>query len=158
MFETGRVQRVSVPGSRTMNERDARGQVTLSTETIHNPDEPRHFMRIKPVAGLVRICHDDRVLAESREALRVIEAGRDLYDPVLYLPRADISASLSPAERRTFCPLKGHASYFDLDGGAGRLQVAEIAWSYEDTLDFAEALKDRIAFDATKVVIEEHPA
>lgn len=141
-----------------MAETDAVAQRTLCAETIHNPDEPRHFMRIKPVAGQVRIAFDGRMLAESGDALRLIEVGRDFYDPVLYIPRADVSANLSIAERRTFCPLKGHASYFDLLDDEGRTVVEEIAWSYEDTFDFAAQLKSLIAFDASKVVIEERPA
>ena len=138
-----------------MSEIDVPGQVTLTTESIHNPDEPRHFMAIKPVPRRVRISFDGSVLAESDDALRVIEVGRRFYDPVLYLPRTDITANLSPAERRSFCPLKGHASYFDLRDDQGRTLVAEIAWSYRETFDFAAVLKDRIAFDASRVVIEE---
>ncbi len=135
-----------------------RSQVTLATETIHNPKEPRHFMRIKPAARRVRILRDGQLLAASENALRVIEAGRDIYDPVLYLPRTDVQANLSPAAKdRTFCPIKGHASYFDLVSGGGAIEQAEIAWSYEDTVDGAEQLKDHIAFYGTEVVIEEHP-
>ena len=141
-----------------MSEAEARAQVTLSQETIHNPDEPRHYMRIKPVTGEVRVRLDGRLLAASRRALRVLEAGRDIYDPVFYLPPADVRADLSPADRRTFCPLKGHASYFDLVSDRGEVEAAEIAWSYRETLDCAGELKDLIAFDAARVAFEEHPA
>jgi uncharacterized protein (DUF427 family) len=136
---------------------EVRAQVTLAHDTIHNPDEPRHFMRIKPVKTRVRVLLDGRVLAESQRALRVLEAGRDLYDPVLYFPASDVRAKLSPVDKRTFCPLKGHASYFDLVSDDGRVDVPEIAWSYRETFDFAAALKDLVAFDAARVAIEEHP-
>jgi hypothetical protein len=82
-----------------------REQITLSRETIHNPDEPRHFMRIKPMPGLVRILYKGRVLAESSRALRLLEAGKDIYDPTIYLPASDLRAALSPGEKRTYCPL-----------------------------------------------------
>ena len=141
-----------------MSEAEARAQVTLSQETIHNPDEPRHYMRIKPVTGEVRVRLDGKLLAASRRALRVLEAGRDIYDPVFYLPPADVRADLSPADRRTYCPLKGHASYFDLVSDRGEVEAAEIAWSYRETLDCAGELKDLIAFDAARVACEEHPA
>lgn len=140
-----------------MSEANDRAQVTLAQETIHNPDDPRHFMRIKPVKGRVRILRDGKVLAESVRALRVLEAGRDLYDPVLYLPAADVRARLSSAAKRTVCPLKGHAGYFDLVSDGGRVEVPEIAWSYRETFDFAAALTDLVAFDAAKVAVEEHP-
>ena len=136
-----------------MTDQSVRESVTMSQHTIHNPKEPRHFMRIKPVEGTVRILRGGRVLAESTRALRVLEAGKDLYDPCLYLPREDVKAELaaSPKEK-TWCSLKGHASYFDLPG-----EAEEIAWSYEDTYDFAAELKDLICFYGNKVTIEEHP-
>ena len=83
-----------------MSEAKLREQVTLSTETIHNPDEPRHFMRVKTVKGPVRILFDGRVLAQSDQALRVLEAGKDLYDPTIYVPPSDVRASLSKAEKQ----------------------------------------------------------
>ncbi len=141
-----------------MSEAVSREQVTLSRETIHNPDDARHFMRIKPVPGLVRILREGRVLAESTQALRLQEAGRDIYDPVFYLPAGAVRGTLKATDKRTFCPLKGHATYFDLLSDQGRVEVPEIAWSYQETLDFAAPLKDRVAFYATRVVIEEHPA
>ncbi len=141
-----------------MSEVESRAQVTLSQDTIHNPDDPRHYMRIKPVKGRVRILLGGRVLAESKRALRLLEAGHDILDPVLYLPLADVRANLAPVEKRTFCPLKGHASYFDLVSDQGQVEVPEIAWSYQETLDCAVGIKDLVAFDASRVAIEEHPA
>lgn len=115
-------------------------------------------MRVKPVKGQVRILFDGRVLAESKRALRLLEAGHDILDPVLYLPPSDVRANLAPVEKRTFCPLKDHASYFDLVSNQGQVEAPEIAWSYQETLDFAAGIKDLVAFDASRVVIEEHPA
>ena len=137
-----------------MTDQSVRESVTPSKFTIHNPDDPRHFMRIKPVAGTVRILRDGQVLAESGRAVRLIEAGNDLYDPCFYLPREDVRADLAASARaRTRCPLKGHASSFVLPGGP-----AEIAWTYDQTLDFAGELQDLVAFYGDKVTIEESPA
>jgi len=141
-----------------MSEAEGRVQVTLSQDTIHNPDDPGHFMRIKPVRGRVRIVFGGRILAESTDALRVLEAGRDFLDPVVYLPLADVRVNLAPVEKQTFCPLKGHASYFDLASDQGRVEAPEIAWSYQEPLDFAGEIRDLVAFDASRVTIEEHPA
>ena len=135
-----------------------REDVTLATETIHNPADARHFMRIKPIAGTVRIFHRGRLLAESDRGLRVLEAGKDLYDPTIYLPADDVKVSLVAKDKKTYCPIKGHASYFGLAGADGAVEVEEIAWSYGDTLDMAADLKDRIAFYPAKVTIEEGPA
>jgi uncharacterized protein (DUF427 family) len=132
-------------------------QVTKSRETIHNPQDARHFMRVKPVPGRVRILLEGEVVADSERALRVLEAGRDIYDPVLYIPRADVRAQLIPIDRKTHCPIKGDCSYYDVRTADGATRAAELAWCYHDVLDFAAALKDLIAFDRSRVVIEEHP-
>jgi uncharacterized protein (DUF427 family) len=137
---------------------DGHAQVTLSTQAIHNPDEPRHFMRIKPISGYVRVLLAGRVLAASNRALRLLEVGKDLSDPTIYFPPDDLRVALSPTDRRTFCPLKGHATYFPVLAPGGEVSEPEIAWSYTETLDFASELKNRIAFYASRVVIEEHPA
>jgi len=141
-----------------MNKPTRREEVTLAAETLHNPEDARHFMRIKPVSGRVRIFHDGRLLAQSDRALRVLEAGKDIYDPTLYLPVEDVKVALVEKDKSTFCPIKGHASYFDLPAADGSPAVEEIAWSYRDALDLAAALKDRIAFYPSKVTIEESPA
>lgn len=133
-------------------------EITLVRGAIHRPDEPRHFMRLKPVAGRVRVLREGALLAETAGALRCLEAGRDLYDPVLYLPMGDVRARLAQAERRTHCPLKGDATYFDLHDEAGAVACPEIAWAYADPFPFARDLAGRVAFDAARVTLEEAPA
>lgn len=140
-----------------MSEKKCPDRGAITRETIHNPDNPKHFMRVKPVPGYVRILFEGKVLAESDNAMRLLETGRDIYDPVLYFPPSDIRATLAQVEKQTFCPLKGHASYHDLVSDRGEVQAQHIAWSYDETLDFADSIKGLMAFDATRVVIEEHP-
>ena len=141
--------------TRNANDREA---VTLSTATIHNPDEPRHFMRVKPAGRQVRVLVGTREIARSDRALRLLEVGKDVYDPVLYFPADDVLAALQPVDgKRTHCPLKGYAAYFDLPAHGDQPAVAEIAWSYRETLPFAAEIRDRVAFYGTKVTIEERP-
>lgn len=129
----------------------AHPDITLSKKTIHNPAEPRHFMRIKPVNGRVRIMSGEHVLADSEDALRLIEAGKDIYDPVIYMPFDDIAVTLHPLpSKTTHCPLKGDASYFALSEGG-----EAIAWTYSGAFDFASELKGHVAFYADRVTIEE---
>lgn len=117
--------------------------------TIHNPDNDAHFMRVKPVRAAVRISRGGTLLAESRGAKWVLENGRDVYDPVIYIPEADVTAQLEPvAGKSTHCPLKGDASYFTLDG-------EEIAWSYDRPFEWSEELRGHVAFYANKVTVEE---
>ena len=125
---------------------------------IRNPNNPNHFMRIKPVKARVRVLYGDQVLADSTDAVRVLEVGKDLYDPVLYIPQADVSPALVPLDKRTHCPLKGDARYFDLTGPDDGVVESGIAWTYDQVLDIAAALKGRLGFYASKVTIEESPA
>ena len=129
--------------------------VTLCPKAIHNPSEPRHFMRIKPVGGLVRIHYRGQVLAESQRALRLLEVGKDFYDPTIYLPMEDVSARLIPAEKRSYCPLKGHAGYFDLASDTCDSVEPEIAWSYDQTESFASELEGYVSFYSSRVTVEE---
>ena len=132
--------------------------VTMVANAIHNPAEPRHFMRIKPVDRQVVIWRDGERLAETTRAVRLLEAGKDLYDPVLYLPAEDVSPRLKPGDApASHCPLKGDAAYFDLVGPDGAVLVPKIAWSYPDPFDFASELAGRIAFYASQVTVEEVP-
>lgn len=132
-------------------------QVTMSAATIHNPSEPRHFMRIKPVQRRIRVLLGDEVLADTAKALRLMEVGKDFYDPIIYVPEADIRAKLRPVDHRTHCPLKGDASYFDLADESGQIREEKIAWSYADAFDFAAELKGHIAFRPDLTTIEDAP-
>lgn len=124
-------------------------EITMATQTIHNPGNPRHFMRAKPVARTVRVMRHGVLLAETVNALRVTELAKDMLDPVFYLPRDDVKVPLEPVPgKTTHCPLKGDASYFTIDG-------AEIVWSYDAPLDFCDVLKGRIAFYPDEVTIIE---
>lgn len=124
---------------------------------IRRPDAPDHYMRVKPVDKLVLITLGDTVLAQSSAALRVIEVGKDIYDPVFYIRPSDLIAELRKEDKSTHCPLKGDATYYsskfaEMDGWA-----EDIAWSYDDPLDFAEIIKGYVAFDASRVAITEAP-
>jgi uncharacterized protein (DUF427 family) len=128
----------------------AHPEITRATETIHNPADARHFMRVKPVPRTVRVRRGGEVIAESRAAMRVTEVAKDVLDPVFYLPPGDISAELKPVEgRQTHCPLKGDASYFSLADGK------PIAWSYAAAFDFADVITGLIAFYPDEVAVEE---
>ena len=125
-------------------------EITMSEETIHNPDNPRHFMRAKPASRTVRVHRNGRVIAESRNALRVTEMSKDVLDPIFYLPADDVRVDLTRIEGKTsHCPLKGDAVYYALDG------EAPIAWSYVEPFDFSRVIKGRIAFYPDQVIIEE---
>ncbi|MEQ8663987.1 MAG: DUF427 domain-containing protein [Gammaproteobacteria bacterium] len=120
--------------------------VTLVRNAIHNPADPRHFMRVVPCEKLVVATLNGRELARSTRATLVKEVGYDIYDPVIYFPREDVDmASLRQGTRSTHCPLKGDTAYFDaiIDGTT----TAQVGWSYVAVIEQAAALRDLIAFD-----------
>ena len=121
---------------------------TLPEGVIRNPGNANHFMALNPIPRTIKVFHGEPLLARSARAIRVMETGKSVYDPVIYIPLADIWAPLEEVERTTHCPLKGDASYFTLDG-------EELAWGYDKALEFAAALKGHRAFWPDKVRVVE---
>lgn len=128
--------------------------VTMVKNAIHNPADARHFMRIAEPEHEITAVFAGVELARSQQALKVKEVGYDIYDAVIYFPRADVSmALLEKNSKTTHCPLKGDTEYFDLKTDSQ--QVENIAWSYNQTLDIASQLQDYIGFDARLVNVAE---
>ena len=103
---------------------------------------PDHPIAILPQPGLVRVILNGAVVAHTQAALSLQEAG---YLPVLYIPRADVRAgAVRRSARRSHCPYKGDASYFDLVVGA--VERPDAAWSYEDPFPAVAAICGHLAF------------
>ncbi len=117
-------------------------------DVIRNPGNAAHFMALKPIKRRVRIYAGETLLADTANAVRLVEVGRGVYDPLVYVPAEDLQVALEPLEKSTHCPLKGDASYHGYRG-------EEIAWSYDRPFDFAQGLARRHAFWPEKVRIEE---
>lgn len=122
-------------------------EVAAVQGAIRNPANAAHFMVVKPVEQPVEIYVDGEPVAKSTRALRVIEIGKQAYEPRVYIPEADVTAKLAKTERTTHCPLKGDASYYALRG-------SEVAWRYE-TFDFADVLTGHLSFSADNLRITE---
>ncbi len=132
--------------------------ITLASGTIHNPAEPRHFMKLVPIKRRVRIHHNGVLIADSTNAYRLVELSREIYEPVIYLPFSDTRAALHKTAKSSVCPLKGKASYFDLLADNGEILCEDIGWAYETPHDFAEELAGLIAFYPNRVTLEELPS
>lgn len=126
--------------------------ITLVQNAIHNPSEPRHFMRVVSSDRERTAMIGETPVARSADALIVKEVGRDVYDHVTYFPRRDVDMdALIRIDKSTHCPLKGNTEYFDIVVDGER--IAEAAWSYVDTIDEAAELRDLVAFDSSKVTL-----
>ena len=94
--------------------------------------------RLAPEARRVRVIYGQRVLADSTEAVRVLETASP---PTFYVPPKDVDAApLQPSPRTTFCEWKGVAREFDLADRAG------VAWAYFDTFPEFDAIAGYFSF------------
>jgi uncharacterized protein (DUF427 family) len=97
--------------------------------------------RVEPVAERVTIRLGGVLVADTRDAVRVLETS---HPPVYYLPIADfIEGVLSDAPGSSFCEFKGAARYLDVRGGG--LTAAGAAWNYPHPSPGFELLRDRVA-------------
>ena len=90
-------------------------------------------------------------LAESRRPKLLFETS---LPPRAYVPPEDVRRELlEPSGTRTFCPYKGHASYWSARLSTG--MATDVAWSYPEPLPEAEKVRDHLCFDASGDVVVE---
>ena len=106
-------------------------------EVFVHPRDPYHRVDSIKSSRSVRIALDGVVLAESSRPVAVFETGLPTR---WYLPKEDVAGAYEPSDRRTACPYKGTASYWNVGGHEN------IAWSYEDPIAVAAALTGLVAF------------
>jgi len=105
---------------------------------------PEHRITTDPATLRVRVTVGGQVIADTREAIAMKEGN---YPVVYYVPRKDVKMDrLVRTAHTTYCPFKGHASYYSLAGGPDNA-----VWSYEQPYDEVAVIKDRLAFYPSKV-------
>ncbi len=98
----------------------------------------------------VRVLVGDCVIADTRNALAVQESK---HQPVWYLPLADVATDLLTAtETSTYCPFKGHASYWSIH--TPQEELTDAVWSYQEPYTECLALQGYAGFYTNKVVLE----
>lgn len=129
-------------------------EISLVKNAISNPNEPRHYMTITAMQTLFTAEVGGQSIAASHAVLKVKEVGFGICDPVIYFPRQDVDLNkLTKTEKTTHCPLKGNTEYFD--GLVSGNRYSDLAWSYHDTIERADQLKNYIAFDPRQVQVIE---
>lgn len=113
------------------------GWLEEDEELIGHARDPYHRIDMRRTSRPVRIELDGELLAESTDAVMLWETNLPTR---FYLPREDVVAPARPGDKRTTCAYKGHASYLSFDAGAN------LAWTYEDPLPEAAAVRGRVAF------------
>jgi uncharacterized protein (DUF427 family) len=107
--------------------------------------DPYHRIDIRRTSRHLVVRAGDRVVADTISPLVLYESG---FAPRWYVPRSDVVAEeLAPVDLQTFCPYKGIASYYDIDG------VSQAAWSYRAPLDDMAAIGDLVSFEPDRVKV-----
>ena len=105
---------------------------------------PDHRITTKPAGVRVQVKLDGELIADTRDAIAMKEGD---YPVVYYFPRKDVNMErLSRSSHQSYCPFKGHASYYSLKDGA-----ENAVWTYEKPYDEMSVIKERLAFYPDKV-------
>jgi uncharacterized protein (DUF427 family) len=123
----------------------------MSERPIRVPG-PDHPITITANPGRVVVSVGGRVLADSREALTLREAG---YPPVQYVPRKDVDmARLERGPHHTYCPYKGDCAYFSIPEAGARGEAA--VWTYEAPFEAVAGISGYPAFypDRAEIRVE----
>jgi uncharacterized protein (DUF427 family) len=106
---------------------------------------PEHHVRETPVGERVTVELDGKLIADSRDVIRVDEDGSPAR---YYFPRGDVTMDkLQRTATTSQCPFKGTAHYFSLSlSGGNGAKLDDAVWTYEDPFDEHQALKNRVAF------------
>ena len=127
------------------------------TESVWDYPRPP---RLEQTERRLRVVHAGVTVAETRRGWRVLETS---HPPVYYFPEADVRMGLLRPSARggSFCEFKGVARYWNLDvtgafradrSSAGEVAVVPaVGWSYPAPSRTYAALKDAVAFYASKV-------
>lgn len=107
-----------------------------------HPRDPYSRIDVRSTSRVVRIELDRHVLAQTSRARLLFETG---IGTRFYVPRADVRGDVVPSDGRSYCPYKGEASYWSVDGHPN------IAWSYEDPLPDGPLVAGLLAFWDEKV-------
>jgi uncharacterized protein (DUF427 family) len=131
-----------------------KGREAMTAKPIKLPGSD-HPITIEPNPARVVVSVAGRVVADTREALTLREAG---YAPVQYIPRKDVDMSLlQRTDHATYCPYKGDCAYYSIPIGEERSLNA--VWTYEAPLAAVAQIKDHLAFYPKRVdAIAEKPA
>lgn len=108
---------------------------------------PNYEVNISPLSTELVVKVGSAIIARSSQAVEVVESKHRL---VWYLPMDDVDSKLiSPTQTDTYCPFKGHASYWSLDV-AGQ-HIDDALWAYMTPYDECESLTGYASFYTNKV-------
>ncbi len=102
---------------------------------------------LDPTESRITVSYGDDSLADTTQAIRVLETSQP---PAFYLPRNDVNFEwLHPSTTRTYCELKGEATFYDLTHGD--VLLSDVAWTYRTPNKDFEPITNYLAFYAQKL-------
>jgi uncharacterized protein (DUF427 family) len=118
----------------------------METKSIKLPG-PDHPITIEPNPVRVIVSVAGRIIADTRSALTLNEAG---HAAVQYIPQKDVEMTLlKRTDHHTYCPYKGDCSYYSIPLGGER--SVDAVWTYEAPYAAVAAIKDHVAFYTDRV-------
>ena len=118
-------------------------------------EHPGHEVTRETFGRIVEIRRNHVTLAKTEGAILVRETD---HTPVLYVPLLCIDMDeMTSSSHTTYCPFKGHASYWSIGGGSGLGEHASAAenavWAYRHPYDEVDWLEGYAAFYPDRVEI-----
>jgi acyl-CoA thioesterase-2 len=111
---------------------------------------PDYRIDLVPVRGTARVWHGRLLLAESTDALRLIETD---HVERLYLPEKDVRReALRPNDHHTVCPFKGEADYWSVVQGDPPIE--DVFWTYRDPFPEVAGIESYLGVYHEKVRVE----
>lgn len=105
-----------------------------------------HPITVTPTGRRVVVRVNGEIVAETDDSLTLQES---TYPAVQYVPLAAVTPSaLTRSDTTTYCPYKGEANYYDVNG------VDDVIWTYEQPYPSVAAIAGHVAFYANKADVE----
>jgi uncharacterized protein (DUF427 family) len=102
-----------------------------------HPRDPYHRVDVRRSLRTVRIELDGELLAETAGARLLCETNLPMR---FYVPRDDVRAELRRSDSRSYCPYKGEAIWWSLEGHE------DLGWTYEQPFPEVAAIAGLVAF------------
>ena len=103
-------------------------------------DGPKHLLFFEPFPRRVRGYLVGELVFDTRAGMLLHESN---LLPQLYVPHADVHATLTPTAHTTHCPFKGDAAYWSVT--AAERTAENAVWAYPEPMPGAEWLRGYVA-------------
>jgi uncharacterized protein (DUF427 family) len=118
---------------------------------LGHPKNPYHRIDCLRARRRLRVEVASELLVDTADVVALFETAKA---PQLYVRREAIRmALLVPSSTTSYCPYKGHASYFC--ARIGDQLVPDVAWSYEDPTPESEPIRGLLSFYAERTQLTQ---